>query len=208
MKIMIGFVLLLALIGTASYLYLTRVERVEKILSENLQAEVSVKDVKLGWNRIILENLKVCEGDVELFQAETIDVGIAFWSLLKDEVVIESLRLKGPKVSFEAMTLAMARVFSSDESRVSIERLSVEGLTMDGREIKDVEVPYFELVDLRELTKSQVCERIFSRAMQKLPKSVLKKEGVNLKAVFDESMEVLKRKTEEAKGFLEELFSN
>ncbi|MCB1137061.1 MAG: hypothetical protein KDK78_12400, partial [Chlamydiia bacterium] len=95
----VGLCLLVTLVISA-YVYTVRSALIASHLSALLEMPVEVGEVRLGWDRVVIEDLRIPNKRKNLldytFQAPTVELGIHPWDLLRTRPVIEDVEIANP----------------------------------------------------------------------------------------------------------------
>lgn len=174
--------LLLAIVGVG-YLYFTRVEKTEKLLSKKLNADVSIKDVKLRWKKVALQKIKISNSHSPLFRADEIEITFNPWELCKKEIHVNKIKIQNPiiglmlfnKTGSENNWVSSLKQQSMSKKKFVIDTLKLMNLRFEAQFAngKGVTLPALSYVELHDLGKSsaltfmEVEREIFSKLAMK-----------------------------------------
>lgn len=243
------FLLIVVATVFLSYLWIARVPTLERFLTQKLGAEVTLEEVKIGWNQLVIENLKIknLEGSSKpyAFEAGAISLEYSTLDLWKKTLHLPLIKIERPTITVElynssgsdnnwSRILSGLNAIPSKRSRnfvinkLTLNHFQFQVVHANGKSLAIPPLPYLEFENLgtnNPLTLAEVAKIIFQSLLKSLtsnpslhslldnvPKLSHKllpflSPGEEEKSFFQESLDTLKRKSQEVTEYLQELFS-
>lgn len=209
MKRFLSTFLILATLGSGTYLWVQRTAVFEKILSKQLEQETTLEKVTFGRNSITFHHLKIKNKPNPIqpyaFQADKITLQASPLNFLKKKVVIESLVVENPSLSIllfnkagteHSWKLAEKTAHRSFQiNHYKIDNLTCEVFTNKGVALKAKQIPHIEFLNLGvkgPQTLLQINNTILELIMMR---------------VVPSHQPILRAPSPEAKGYFETLLS-
>lgn len=140
----LGFLLFLALIvilAAGAYLWLSRVQTLERFFSSTFHRHVMIDSVDVQWDKIIIKGMRI-ENPTNstlpnAFEAETITIEAKPLDLVQERILIRNVAIENPTFSLELYNSSgtdnnWARILSnlprSQEKQIAIEKLTFSNL--------------------------------------------------------------------------------
>lgn len=193
---------LLLVISSGAYLWITRVSRVERFLSSQLMAEVTIENVKIGWNKLRIQGLRIENPSQSplpyAFQADEIFLQMSPFEIWEQTIHIDQVKVQNPTLGIQLFNSAgsdnnWARFLnhfpSGGDRKFIIKKLSIMNLQFkiirsNGKELSVPTIPLLELDNLGEknaLTLSQLARVLFQTILH-----ILSNKASQLGPLLDE----------------------
>jgi len=215
---------LLAIVGVGAYFF--RIPILETVLSRSLDTEVTLEDASIGWKSLTLKNIHLASAAHTFpfdFQTETLTVICDPASLFKKRIHFQKIKLQGVQLEMTAIPSLkkesqLVRKSSSERSFI-IDQLRVQDLEIKvagpKKDLKLPKIPYLEVYSVGSRGNfdfSQICQLAFQEVLENVQTQkymtnlVGKTDSSSLQNNFKESAEAARKKTEEVKKYLQDLF--